>query len=55
MKSIILFKKKFYKGRSFIFMKSLSYEQYNSVKINQRMIKNKLKEESDICSIYLGT
>ena len=34
-------------------MKSLSYEQYNWVKFNRKMVKNKLKQESDICSILL--
>ena len=34
-------------------MKSLSYQQYNWVKLSRRMVKNKLKQGSDIYSILL--
>ena len=35
-------------------MKSLSYEQYNWVELNRRMVKNKFKQDSNIYSIYYG-
>ena len=37
----------------FVCMKSLSYKQYNWVKLNRKMVKNKLKQGNDIYSILL--